>query len=208
MEPQELYALGTLILGLITCFYGFSLLEYLLAAAGFWIGAGLGAAIGGQLAAHSLMAVLGGAVIGGIGGAVLLIYVFPLALALFGFLFGAFAGSALNSLIDLNQEVPLMVGIGLLAAFLALKFQKFLIVVSTSFDGAAALLLGGVALMESAEWLPGPPRSLRERVGTSDVIPLVWIALGLLGVLVQYNLTAPDRHQLRRLEDAYWQDHE
>ncbi len=202
----EAYAIGALTIGFLTCFYGFRLFEYLLGAVGFLVGAGIGASLGEQMAAGSLTAVVGGGLLGGIAGAIGLVYIFPLALALFGFLFGALAGSAVNSMAGLSQEPLLVLLFGAVAAVLALMFKKFLIVVSTSFDGAGGVVWGGLVLLRSFQVIAGDPYMAKQAIHQSRMLTVLWLVIGGLGVLIQYQITAPERHHLRRLEEDYWQE--
>lgn len=189
-------AILALVLGLVSCFAGYRLFRFFLAAYGFALGALVGATLTAAYLPGQDFAALAGLVLGGLVGAGLLRAFYYVGVFVIGGLGGLLLADALHLHHTLGDLVPLLVAVG--CGVLALILQKILIALSTAFSGAWAALGGLVALLGRGPAgildpfeLPhggGPWRDLPD-----STLLYAWLVLGTLGAVVQ--LRAPERRQ-------------
>jgi hypothetical protein len=176
--------------GVVTCFAGYRLFRFVLGAYGFILGALVASSMVGTGDTWSIVisAVAGGAV-----GALILVAGYFVGVALVG------AGTAallLNVIYTpLRGDPPWVIVIVTAAAgaFLAIWFQRHVIVAATSFGGAWTALVGVGALMAG--------KSAKAASATTDVwvvypsqagspamwVYIVWIVVSLVGMYVQFH---------------------
>jgi hypothetical protein len=180
-----LAALISIVFGAITCFYGFRIFRIVLAFVGFLIGFGVGAALVGnnQVVLQIIVGLVGGVI-----GAAVFYALYFVGVLLAGAAFGALVGTALASVLNASSGTSLiLLVVGLVVgAILALVLNKLVIVLATAFGGAGGIVQGLAVL------LPGVFGSAVATqsgvfVSASPLGFVVWIVLGLAGVIVQYR---------------------
>ena len=198
MLPQayELPAALLLLLGgAVSCLAGYRLFKLVLAIYGFILGAGLASsAMGASNTAGMVVAAL----VGGIAGALLLVFAYFVGIALVGAGLGALVAHVGWSWIGSGDPPAIaVILLSIVGSIGAMVLQRYVIIVSTAFGGAWTVIVGGLALFGNRAaprptadvWIlypmtPAPGRRW---------VPIVWIALGLIGMGVQLTLTGRKR---------------
>jgi hypothetical protein len=190
----ELPAAILLVLGgALSCFAGYRLFRIVLGIYGF---------IGGAMLASSMMGVsnttgmIAAALIGGVAGALILMFAYFVGIALVGAGLGALVAHVGWGYVGAGDP-PLAVVIvfALLGSIAAMVLQRYVIIVATAFGGAWTVIVGGLAMsgdhgaarVGSAgdvwilyPWTPAPGQRW---------VPVAWIVLGLIGTGVQLGIT-------------------
>ena len=194
MLPQayELPAALLLLLGgAVSCLAGYRLFKLVLAIYGFILGAGLASsAMGASNTAGMVVAAL----VGGVVGALILVFAYFIGIALVGAGLGALvAHFGWNYVRAGDPPVLAVIVLALLGAIGAMVLQRYVIVVATAFGGAWTMLLGGLATAGNRAARPAPSQSVWILYPTAasmrSWIPIAWIALGVVGTAVQLGLT-------------------
>ena len=191
----ELPAAILLVLGgALACFAGYRLFRIVLGIYGF---------IGGAMLASSTMGVsnttgmIVAALIGGLAGALILMFAYFVGIALVGAGLGALIAHVGWGYVG-TGDPPLAVVIvfSLLGAIAAMVLQRYVIIVATAFGGAWTVIVGGLAMSgdhgaaraaaTGNVWILYP---LTPAPGQRWV-PFAWIVLGLVGTGVQMGITA------------------
>ena len=194
MLPQayELPAAIVLVLaGAITCFAGYRLFRFVLAIWGFILGAGIGSSMMG---ADNAVAMIVAGLVGGVLGALALVFAYFVGVALVGAGLGALvAHLTWSQLAVADPPAAVIIGASIAGAVGAMLLQRYVIVVGTAFAGAWMVILGAVAVAGSA-----PGRGV-VRAATPDVwimypltpapgqpwVIVAWVGLGLIGTAIQ-----------------------
>jgi hypothetical protein len=177
--------------GVVTCFAGYRLFRFVLGAYGFILGALVGSSMAGA-AADTWMTVVA-AVAGGVVGALILVVGYFVGVALVG------AGTAallLNVIWTPLRGEPHWALVGVTAAigaFLAIRFQRYVIVAATAFGGAWTMMVGLAALMAGKGakaasavtdiWVVYPGTA----VSSTAWAYVAWIVVSLIGMYVQFH---------------------
>ncbi len=185
-------ALVLVISGALSCFAGYRLFRTVLAISGFiagWLLAGTLVNVHGTAAAFLV------SLVGGIVGALALVFAYFIAVALIGAGLGAVVAHVASSLAGIaDPPWPLLVLLAVLGAIGAILLQRYVIVVWTAFVGAWTIVIAALAAagnrgaqtaIESHDWVLSP-------LATATIaawVPIAWIALGLLGMTVQLGVT-------------------
>ncbi|MFA5480647.1 MAG: DUF4203 domain-containing protein [Candidatus Muiribacteriota bacterium] len=161
-------AIFLLFFGLLQCFKGYKFFKIILALTGF-LAAGL---IAGNFVLISTTSFILGLIAFFVAG--LFAAFFAVSFYFFGiFIFGASAGFLLTFILSLFMSPPIAVGLGVIVAFIggimAVKFQKLIIIIATSFSGAA-LTVNSFSYFHST---------------TETIIFFNYILIALLGIIVQ-----------------------
>lgn len=179
--------------GIVACFFGYRSFKAVLGIFGFILGA---------LAASSVFGVSDtawmviAAILGGIVGSVLLLAGYFVGVALIGAGLGALVANLLWARIDGDPHPFVVIFFCVAGALLATWLQRYVIILGTAFGGAWTIIVGALAMM-------GDRRPL-DAAAAGDVwvayplspapgarwVPWVWMALSVLGVLVQWFVTA------------------
>jgi hypothetical protein len=182
--------LGSIGLGIASCFFGFRLLRLMFALWGFVAGGVLGIYLGqsgGQTTQIALMFILG------FIGLFLANFIKLLGVFAIGFAFGAVVSFALLFTFGFSTDAVWVVFGGAIGGLIALFAQRPVLIVATAFSGAG--LLVNVAL----EFLPADVSQSLTRfgqVGANAAQPDLWVAfialgawviIGLVGMLYQFN---------------------
>jgi hypothetical protein len=177
--------------GAVTCFAGYRLFRFVLGAYGFILGVLVGSSMVGA-AAHTWVIVVS-AIVGGVAGALILVVGYFVAVALVGAGTAALLLNAIWTPLRGEPHWALVVVTAAVGAFLALRFQRYVIVAATAFGGAwtalaglAALTAGKGAKAASAAtdiWVVYPGAAAT----STPWVYVAWIVIGLVGMYVQFH---------------------
>jgi hypothetical protein len=188
MPAAALLLLG----GIISCFFGYRLFRTVLAIFGFIVGGMLASSIFGVSDTTPMLVAW---VVGGLAGALILIFAYFLGVALAGASIGAAVANLLFSIGNRDPRVLVVIFCSIAGAVAAMYLQRYFIIVFTAFGGAWTMIVGAMALV-------GDRAALRA-AATGDVwvaypldpapgqhwIVVVWVLLSLIGVTVQSGIT-------------------
>ena len=180
--------------GAVACFAGYRFFRIVLGLYGFVLGALLATTVAGAGSTSSLLI---WAVVGGLTGALLLNLAYFFGVVLVGAAVGAMAVTLLWSRASGDPHVLIVVAFAVVGALAAMWLQRYVVVTGTAFGGAWTLLVGALALTgdvtaqaasaANGVWVvypldPAPGRRW---------LPVVWLALGALGMFVQLRKGGP-----------------
>jgi len=199
MLPASLQTPAALVLlagGLISCFAGYRVFRVVLGIYGFILGALFASsAMGTEHAMWMIVAALAG----GVAGALILIAAYFVGVALLGAGIGALAASLLWASFGHDPGALAVILFAIAGALAALALQRYVIVGATAFGGAWTVIVGALALTGARV---GPEAAARNNVwlvypmhpapGRTWVL-LIWIALGIAGVLAQLMVTGKQK---------------
>ncbi len=185
-------AIVLLIGGLISCFAGYRVFRIVLGIYGFILGALFASSAMGT--EHTMWMIVA-ALAGGVVGALILIAAYFVGVALLGAGIGALVSSLIWASLGRDPGALIVILFSIAGALGALALQRYVIVGATAFGGAWTIIVGALALMgkhvsidaaaRNNVWLAYP---MNPAPGQYWVL-LVWLALGVAGVLVQLTLT-------------------
>jgi hypothetical protein len=175
--------------GAIACFAGYRLLRTVLGIYGFILGAMLASSLVGVTNSIGMIVA---AVVGGIAGALVLVFAYFIAVALVGAGAGALAAHLIWGQTAAADPPALAVIIAaVIGAGGAMLLQHYVIVVATAFAGAWTMIVGGLGVAASRRLAglsaPGDPWILYPFTPATGErwVPAAWLALGVLGTIVQ-----------------------
>jgi hypothetical protein len=192
MLPASLQLPAAVVLvvsGVLACFAGYKLFRVVLAVYGFILGAAIASSVMGP---GEQTAMIVGAVVGGLAGALLLNLAYFVGVALIGAAAGAFLLHAIWARFATGDpHVGIVVVCAVLGALVATNLQRWVIILATAFGGAWTLIVGVSALMGE--------RAAKVAAASNDVwvfYPLnlepgrrwllgAWAVVGVAGVIVQ-----------------------
>lgn len=177
--------------GALSCFAGYRLFKIILGIYGFILGAMLASSM---VAASNTVGMIAAALVGGLIGALALMFAYFVGIALVGAGLGALVAHVGWSYVGSGGDPPplAVILLALVGSLGAMVLQRYVIIVATAFGGAWTMIVGGLTVGDrgaraaSADvWIlypmsPAPGRSW---------IPLAWIGLGLIGTAVQLAVT-------------------
>jgi hypothetical protein len=186
-------AAGVLVLGgVIACFLGYRLFKFVLGIFGFIIGALAASSIWG--ASDTTYMVIA-AIVGGIAGSLLLLAAYFVGVALIGAGLGALLANLIWTQIEGDPHPFVVVLFSVAGALLATWLQRYVIILGTAFGGAWTIVVGVLAMMGDKTamnaaaagdiWVAYPMNPAPGQ----PWVPYAWIALGLLGTVVQMFVT-------------------
>ena len=193
-DSQRSFAIFSIIIGVIVCFWGYRIFKVVLGIAGFIAGAALFYHFGAHYTANMIVLVIL-AIFGGLIGASLSVAFYYIGL----FLLGALAGWQLGFLISTAINIEFVIIIPIIAAaiagILACFVQRPIIIISTALIGAWSVVTGGFYFLGTGiipvDLFRDPfmlVESLRE---TNPVVILAWIALSIAGMIFQFSCRGP-----------------
>jgi hypothetical protein len=175
--------------GVLACFAGYKLFRVVLAVYGFILGAAIASSVMGP---GEQTAMIMGAVVGGLAGALLLNLAYFVGVALIGAAAGALLLHAIWARFATGDpHVGIVVVCAVVGAVIATNLQRWVIIMATAFGGAWTLIVGVSALM-------GDPAA-KVAAASNDVwvfYPLnlepgrrwllgAWAVVGIAGAIVQ-----------------------
>lgn len=199
MLPASFQTPAALVLlagGLISCFAGYRVFRVVLGIYGFILGALFASsAMGTEHTTWMIVAALAGGVI----GALILIAAYFVGVALLGAGIGALVASLVWASLGREPGAAIVIVFSIAGALAALALQRYVIVGATAFGGAWTIIVGALALtgnrvaVDTAArnnvWLAYP---MNPAPGQYWVL-VVWIALGVAGVIVQLMIAGSPR---------------
>ncbi|HOC17647.1 MAG TPA: DUF4203 domain-containing protein [Vicinamibacterales bacterium] len=173
--------------GLLACFAGYRLFRAVLTLYGFVIGALFASTL---VAPSQTMAMTVALVAGGVAGAAIMYFGYFVGVMLVGAGLGALAGQALWTQLFGHPNAIVTLVLAVVGAVVAVKVQRYVIVIGTAFIGAQTAVAGAVALAGAR--LPRPRGAEPVWVGHLGLPPVsegwpfyAWIVLSVVGTLVQ-----------------------
>jgi hypothetical protein len=175
--------------GVLACFAGYKLFRVVLAVYGFILGAAIASSVMGP---GEQTAMIMGAVVGGLAGALLLNLAYFVGVALIGAAAGALLLHAIWArFATADPHVGIVVVCAVVGAVIATNLQRWVIIMATAFGGAWTLIVGVSALMGD--------RAAKVAAASNDVwvfYPLnlepgrrwllgAWAVVGIAGAIVQ-----------------------
>ena len=192
-HPYQLPAALVLVLGgVLSCFAGYRLFKLVLAIYGFILGAMLASSMMGS---SNTTGMIVAAIVGGLAGALLLVFAYFVGIALVGAGLGALIVHVTWGYVRTGDPPPIAVIVMSIAGSIAaMLLQRYVIIVATAFGGAWTMIVGalaaagdrGAARAASADvWILYP---MTPAPGQGWV-PIAWVGLGLIGTAVQLGVT-------------------
>jgi Domain of unknown function (DUF4203) len=174
--------------GALSCFAGYRLFKIVLGIYGFILGAMLASSM---VAASNTVGMIAAALVGGLVGALALMFAYFVGIALVGAGLGALVAHVGWSHVGSGGDPPplAVILLALVGSLGAMLLQRYVIIIATAFGGAWTMIVGGLTVGDrgaraaSADvWIlyptsPAPGRSW---------VPIAWVGLGLIGTAVQF----------------------
>ena len=188
-------AVVLLVGGLLACFAGYRVFRLVLAIYGFILGALLASSFMGS---EQTLWMIGAWIVGGLIGALVLLLAYFAGVALLGAGIGAAAAHLLWASFQSEPGVILLMIFSVAGALAALALQRYVIIIATALGGAQTALVGAAALMGDAAAAQAANRAVY-RVYPLDPVPNThWdataaLVLGIIGIVVQFTVTAKGR---------------
>ena len=196
LPAAVLLALG----GALACFAGYRLFRFVLAIYGFVIGAMLASSM---MAASNTVGMVAAAIVGGLAGALILVFAYFLGIALVGAGLGALIAHVGWAYVRTGDPPAAAVIVAaILGAVGAMFLQRYVIIVSTAFGGAWTVLVGGLAMTGDRTATGAAKAAASANVWIlypmtpapgQRWVPVVWIVLGLVGTGIQLGVTGKKR---------------
>jgi len=186
-------ALLLLVGGTVACFAGYRLFKVVLGIYGFILGAMLASS---TMGATNTTGMVVAALVGGIIGALILVFAYFIGIALVGAGLGALVAHVAWGYVGTGDPPALaVILLSIAGAVGAMLLQRYVIVVATAFGGAWTMIVGGLAAAGD--------RGAARAASAGDVwilyplspapgqrwVPVAWIVLGLIGTGVQLGIT-------------------
>ncbi len=188
-EMPAIVALVPLVIGVISCFWGYRLFRVILGIVGFALGGFLAGSFAYGLSGGSVIITAVAAIVGAIVGALLVSAVYYLGV----FVLGAFGGWVLGSIVVgmAGTASRLVTGVVLaaLCGILAVIFQKIVIIVATACIGSWNIIAGIYFLATGALYSPyvfwNPSRMLHLGGVRFFFVFALWLVLSFAGIVFQ-----------------------
>jgi hypothetical protein len=185
--------------GALACFAGYRLFKVVLAIYGFIFGALLASS---TMGATNTAGMVGAALLGGIAGALILVFAYFVGIALVGAGLGALVAHVGWTTFRVGAGDPpvlIVVVLAICGSIAAMVLQRYVIVMATAIAGAWTIIVGALAIAGD--------RVASRAATTGDVwilyplsptpsrpwVPFAWIAVALLGMAVQIGVTGRRR---------------
>ena len=194
-------AIALVLGGLVSCFFGYRLFKFVLGIFGFILGALAASSIWGSSDTTYMVIA---AAIGGVVGGLILLAAYFIGVALVGAGLGALAANLIWTYIEGDPHPFVVILFSVAGALLASWLQRYVIIVGTAFAGAWTIIVGGLALMGDDTamvaaaagdvWVAYPMNPAPGK----QWVPWAWVALSLIGTLVQMFVTGGQRGRVVR----------
>ena len=192
-----------ILVGVFICFCGYRILKLTLGIMGFIVGVGAGWSLGLSWAPNNGGIALVCALVAGIIGAVLCVWLFFVGVFLLGASAGAIVAAAFFNAAGSEPQAILVIVFAVVFGIVALVMQKFMIIASTAFSGSYLVVAGVLHLLAHAQggsllWFD---RLQSHSVGMLGYVALgFWIALGIAGLSLQYKSSQRREEAVRHKE--------
>ena len=178
---------GAILLGLLFCFFGYRIFRFVLAVAGFILGASFVAGFTYTLTdGEDLLIILIAGVAGGLILGALFLFLYSAGVFLIGAVFGILLFSTTASSLNINTPPILYIVPALAGGILSLLIQRFMIILITSFTGAWVVAMATLYFVNS-NFNPFNSEFITS-IADNQTYRIIfgWIALGVLGFVTQY----------------------
>lgn len=183
--------------GFLACFLGYRLFRFILLGYGLVTGAVLVSQLGNF---PETWMVITGAIIGGLIGAALFLAVYFVGVAVAGAGLGVLAVHLVWTQRSDDPHLLVIILMAIVGVFTALVFQRYVIIIGTSFTGAwlsvvaVIALLGHVNITEAEVWT----LDALKRISAEREVLFAWLVLSLFGVFVQVRKTSTGKHKKQK----------
>ena len=130
--------------------------------------------------------------VGGVMGAAFMVTLYLVGIFCLGAVLGVSLGIMITAGTGNSSEPVILLILAITGGIAALIFQKFIIIVSTSFNGACGIVLG-IFHYAGGDFVPirlfQHPESLYYMSRELYILTICWFLLGLTGIVVQYGFT-------------------
>lgn len=194
------------LIGLLICFFGYRIYRFVLAIAGFTIGASFIAGVASTLSESlDTYVILIAGVAGGLITAACFLLLYSAGVFLMGAFFGAVIFSAVSIIFSLSADWPIYLIPAVICGVLALVLKRFMLILITSLAGAWVIITGVLYIIDK-DMNPLKPEYISSitEIETYRII-VSWIALSGLGFVVQY-LIFPRKNIAARNQDISGND--
>ena len=182
--------------GFLACFLGYRLFRFIL------LGYGLvtGAVLVSQLSFPETWMVITATIIGGLIGAVLFLAVYFVGVAVAGAGLGVLAVHLVWTQRSDDPHLLVIILMAIVGVFMALVFQRYVIIIGTSFTGAwlslvaVIALLGHINITEAEVWTLDALKG----ISAEREVLFAWLVLSLLGGFVQLRKTSTGKHKKQK----------
>jgi len=197
-HSYELPAAVLLVLaGALSCFAGYRLFKIVLGIYGFVLGAMIASSAMGVTSTTGMVVA---ALLGGVCGALLLMFAYFIGIALVGAGLGALiAHAGWNGFRTGDPPAAVIIVLAIAGSITAMFLQRYVIIVATAFGGAWTVIVGGLAIAgdrtaakaasPGAVWILYPTSPALGQ----NWVTAAWIVLGLVGTAVQMGITGRKR---------------
>lgn len=183
------FALIPLVIGVISCFWGYRLFRVILGIVGFICAGSLAGSFAFGLSGGSIIITVIAAVVGAVAGAFLVSVFYYLGVFALGAAGGWMLGIMAAGMAGYASSLVVGVVSAVLCGILAVVFQRIIIIVATASVGSwniiAALyfLAGGTFYSPFVFWNPG---WIFDRAGSRySLLFVIWLALAFAGIVFQ-----------------------
>jgi Domain of unknown function (DUF4203) len=186
-------SLALILGGAVACFAGHRLFRIVLGIYGFIIGAMFTSSMMGV---NSQMAMIAGAVVGGLVGSIVLVMAYFVGIALIGAGLGAVIGHSVWSWVGTGDPPALaVVVVSVAGALAAMMLQRYVIIAGTALTGAWTMILGIVNALAARGVTKGATASevwILYPTSAQDApwAPYAFVILTIAGIAVQLGITA------------------
>jgi hypothetical protein len=179
--------------GALSCFAGYRLFKIVLGIYGFVLGAMLASSAMGVTNTTGMIVA---SLVGGVCGALLLMFAYFIGIALVGAGLGALVAHVAWSGVGTGEPPAVaVVVLSVVGSIAAMFLQRYVIIVATAFGGAWTVIVGGMAVAGdrgaakaasgSSVWILYPTTPAPGQMW----VLVAWIVLGLIGTGVQLGIT-------------------
>ena len=184
--------------GFLACFLGYRLFRFILLGYGLVTGAFLVNQL--NLNFPETWMVITATIIGGLIGAALFLAVYFVGVAVAGAGLGVLAVHLVWTQRSDDPHLLVIILMAIVGVFTALVFQRYVIILVTSFTGASLSLVAVMALLGHVNITEAPVETLEvfKRISEERAVLFAWLVLSLLGVFVQLRKTSAGKHKKQK----------
>lgn len=184
--------------GFLACFLGYRLFRFILLGYGLVTGVVLVSQL--NLNFPETWMVITATIIGGLIGAALFLAVYFVGVAVAGAGIGVLAVHLVWTQRSDDPHLLVIILMAIVGVFTALVFQRYVIIIVTSFTGASLSLVAVLALLGHVNITEAEVGTLEalKRISAERAVLFAWLVLSLLGVFVQLRKTSAGKHKKQK----------
>ena len=184
--------------GFLACFLGYRLFRFILLGYGLVTGVVLVSQL--NLNFPETWMVITATIIGGLIGAALFLAVYFVGVAVAGAGLGVLAVHLVWTQRSDDPHLLVIILMAIVGVFLAMVFQRYVIILVTSFTGALLSLVAVIALLGHVNITEAEVGTLEalKRISAERAVLFAWLVLSLLGVFVQLRKTSARKHKKQK----------